>query len=118
MSTLKTILQIVFVLALYGAAYLAGLLGFGAAMSEPTSDPATGALIKPLTPIFGLWGIALSLSTLAGIIWLAPLLKRTPVAVIFGFGAVVLSATLWAWANIATFEPEIERAQPFHFSWA
>jgi hypothetical protein len=110
MSTPKAGLQIVSVLALYGAAYFAGFLGFGAAMSEPTSDPVTGTLIKPLAPIFGLWGMALLLSTLAGVIWLAPLLKRTPVAVTFGVGAIVLAATLWAWANIATFEPETERA--------
>jgi hypothetical protein len=69
---LRALLRIIGVLALYAVAWVAGRLGFGAAISDGFTDPTTGASTKPYAEMFGLYGFAFSVGFGRG-----PFLDRT-----------------------------------------
>lgn len=106
-------------MVLYGAGIFAGLLGFGAGMSDGGADPITRAPTKPWEAMRGFYALAFLLILIAGMLWIWPILRsmaRGPGATRqVGVGAMLIGAaicfvTIWSFQNIAHFSRETECA--------
>lgn len=87
-------------------------MAFGAAMSDGVVD-ATGAPTKPYTIMYACALASLAAFTIAGALWLGPLLSRAGGTWLTAIGVAVCLLAGWAWLNIATFPAETERALGF-----
>lgn len=112
-SAARLALRVLAVCALYVVAIYAGMMAFGAAMSDGLADPVTHAPTKPYALMYGFAAGSFVCFTMAGTLWIGPLTSNANGVWIAMIGAIICVAATWAFLNLASFPAETERALDF-----